>query len=216
MMKPFILISVIAMTLSSNVRAELPPLIPRELLFGNPERTSPQLSPDGTRLAWLAPDTNNVLQVWVQGLQEGASAAKPVTADKRRGIRRYLWAKDNRTLLYMQDSDGDENWHVYGVDLPSGNIRDYTPFQGVRAGVVDLNPDFPSEVLLELNLRTRELRRAPAKSQNRGLEPDTENPAISLAGALTQSSACVLASFPRLTAAPRSGFAKRSPQIGNR
>ena len=116
-------------------RAELPPLIPRQLLFGNPEKTSPALSPDGKRLAWLAPDTNNVLQVWVQTI--GQEDAKIVTADKKRGIRQYLWAKDNRTLLYLQDSDGDENFHVYGVDLGSGNVRDYSPFQGVRAGLVD-------------------------------------------------------------------------------
>ena len=59
---------------------------------------------------------------------------KVVTADKKRGIRQYFWAEDDRTLLYMQDTDGDENFHVYGVDLTTGNVRDYTPFQGVRAG----------------------------------------------------------------------------------
>jgi dipeptidyl aminopeptidase/acylaminoacyl peptidase len=166
-----------AMTTLSNLRAELPPLIPRELLFGNPERTAPQLSPDGMRLAWLAPDTNNVLQVWVQALEKEAPAGKPVTADKRRGIRQYLWAKDNRTLLYMQDSDGDENWHVYGVDLPSGNVRDYTPFQDVRAELVDLNPDLPNEVLLSLNLRNRELNDVHRLNlKTGGLELETENP----------------------------------------
>ena len=136
-------------------QAELPPLIPRDLLFGNPERTSPALSPDGARLAWLAPDTNNVLQVWVKTVSKEDD--KIVTADKKRGIRQYFWAKDNRTLLYLQDSDGDENFHIYGVDLPSGNVRDFTPFQGVRAQVTDLNPDFPNEVLVELNVRDRSL-----------------------------------------------------------
>jgi dipeptidyl aminopeptidase/acylaminoacyl peptidase len=158
-----------------SARADLPPLISRDILFGNPERTAPALSPDGTRLAWLAPDTNNVLQVWVQTV--GKSDQKIVTADKKRGIRQYFWAKDNRTLLYMQDSDGDENFHVYGVDLPSGNVRDFTPFQGVRASVADLNPDFPNELLVSLNLRNRELfdiYRLNVK--NGALELDTENP----------------------------------------
>src|SRR5215470_9356137 len=82
--------------------AELPPLIPRDVLFGNPERTSPALSPDGKRLAWLAPDTNNVLQVWVKTV--GKDDDKIVTADKKRGIRQYLCAKNNRTLVYLQDS----------------------------------------------------------------------------------------------------------------
>lgn len=153
----------------------LPPLIPRDLLFGNPERTSPALSPDGKLLAWLAPDTNNVLQVWVQTV--GRDDGKIVTADKKRGIRQYLWAKDNRTLLYLQDSDGDENFHVYGVDLPSGNVRDLTPFQGVRAMVTDLNPDYPDQLLVQLNVRDRSLFDVYRISLRTGsLEMDTENP----------------------------------------
>ena len=154
---------------------ELPPLISRDLLFGNPERTSPALSPDGKRLAWLAPDTNNVLQVWVKTV--GKDDDKIVTADKKRGIRQYFWAKDNRNLLYLQDSDGDENFHTFGVDLDSGNVRDYTPFQGVRAQVTGLNPDFPNEILVALNLRNRSLFDVYRLNlKNGALELDTKNP----------------------------------------
>src|SRR5437762_513676 len=81
-------------------RADLPPLITRDVLFGNPERTTPKLSPDGKRLAWLAPDKKDVLQVWVRTI--GKKDDKMVTADKKRGIRIYFWAHDNRTLLYEQ------------------------------------------------------------------------------------------------------------------
>ena len=163
------------MIMTAAVKGELPPLISRDLLFGNPERTSPALSPDGKRLAWLAPDTNNVLQVWVKTV--GKDDDKIITADKKRGIRQYFWAKDNRNLIYLQDSDGDENFHVYGVDLGSGNVRDYTPFQGVRAQITDLNPDFPNEVLLELNLRDRSLFDVYRLNlKNGALELDTENP----------------------------------------
>jgi dipeptidyl aminopeptidase/acylaminoacyl peptidase len=165
----------VALLGSVDLRADLPPLIPRDLLFGNPERTSPTLSPDGTRLAWLAPDTNNVLQVWVKTI--GQSDDKIVTADRKRGIRQSYWAKDNRTLLYLQDSDGDENFHIYSVDLPSGNVRDCTPFQGVRAAITDLNPDFPNDVLLTLNLRNRTLFDVHRLNlRNGALELDTENP----------------------------------------
>src|SRR5947208_718729 len=114
---------------TSQLFAELPPLIPRDVLFGNPERTAPQLSPDGKRLAWLAPDKKNVLQVWVKTI--GKDDDKIVTADKKRGIRQYTWARDNKTLLYLQDNDGDENFHVYGVDLAAGIVRDLTAIQGV-------------------------------------------------------------------------------------
>jgi dipeptidyl aminopeptidase/acylaminoacyl peptidase len=174
-MKRFSLVAIVVAFLIQDVRADLPPLIPRDVLFGNPERTSPALSPDGKRLAWLAPDTNNVLQVWVKTV--GKDDDKIVTADKKRGIRQYFWAKNNRTLLYMQDSDGDENFHIYGVDLESGNVRDCTPFQGVKAAVVDLNPDFPDDVLISLNLRTRELFDVHRLNLKSGaVELDTENP----------------------------------------
>jgi dipeptidyl aminopeptidase/acylaminoacyl peptidase len=155
--------------------AQLPPLISRDILFGNPERASPKLSPDGQRLAWVAPDKQNVLQVWVKTV--GKDDDKMVTADKKRGIRQYFWAEDNKTLLYQQDNDGDENFHVYGVDLASGNVRDYTPFQGVRAGVADVNPDFPDEILIEANIRNRQLMDVHRLSLKTGaLTLDTENP----------------------------------------
>src|SRR5438445_7676310 len=159
----------------SSARAELPPLIPREVLFGNPERVSPQISPDGERLAWIAPNTNNVLQVWVKTI--GKDDDKVVTADKKRGIRQYFWAEDSRTVIYMQDMDGDENWHAYGVDLVSGNIRDYTAFQGVRAQVTATDPNFPDELLVELNLRSREVFDVYRLNLKTGaLALDTENP----------------------------------------
>jgi dipeptidyl aminopeptidase/acylaminoacyl peptidase len=165
----------VSVLMIAAAQGELPPLISRDLLFGNPERTLPALSPDGKRLAWLAPDTNNVLQVWVR--TAGKDDDKIITADKKRGIRQYLWAKDNRNLIYLQDNDGDENFHAYGVDLDSGNVRDYTPFQGVRAEITDLNPDFPNDMLVQLNLRDRSLfdvYRLNLKTG--GLELDTENP----------------------------------------
>ena len=80
----------------ARLGAELPPIIPRDALFGNPERSQPRLSPDGQRLAWIAPDKKNVLQVWVKTV--GKDDDKMVTADKKRGIRRYFWAEDNKTL----------------------------------------------------------------------------------------------------------------------
>src|SRR5262245_41561902 len=86
------------------------PLIPRDVLFGNPDKAAPQISPDGTKIAFLAP-LNGVLNVWVGPLSD-AGAAKAVTNDTNRGIRRYLWAYDNTHIIYLQDTGGDENWRV--------------------------------------------------------------------------------------------------------
>src|SRR5262245_16098142 len=96
-------------------RGELPPLIPRAVLFGNPTKASPRLSPDGKRLAYLAPDKKNVLQVWVQTV--GKDDAKQVTNDKKSGISIHQWTYQPDTLVYLQDNDGDENYHIYAVNV---------------------------------------------------------------------------------------------------
>src|SRR5215468_6415575 len=134
-----------------TARAETP-LIPREVLFGNPERTSPAISPDGTRLAWLQPD-QGILQVWVQTV--GKDDAAPVSADRQRPIRAFRWGQDSRTVLYLQDVKGDEDWHVLGVDLESKQVRDLTPYDGVRAQIVRDSPRRPTEILVALNLQDR-------------------------------------------------------------
>jgi dipeptidyl aminopeptidase/acylaminoacyl peptidase/lysophospholipase L1-like esterase len=151
------------------------PLIPRKVLFGNPVKTSPQISPDGKRLSYLAPDNKNVLQVWVQTV--GKDDAKVVTADKKRGIRIHMWAFAPDTILYAQDNDGDENWHVYSVNLQTNVIRDLTPFQGVRAEIVALDRNFPNEMLVGLNLtdrRTHDVYRIDLTTG--GVTLDTKNP----------------------------------------
>jgi dipeptidyl aminopeptidase/acylaminoacyl peptidase len=125
-------------------------LIPREVLFGNPERTNPRISPDGGRLAWIAP-TDGVLNVWVAPLDD-LDAAAPVTTDRDRGIRSYAWAHDDRTLLYVQDRGGDENWRLYGVDLLTGGpTRDLTPFDDVQVQLLGLDKRHPDAVLVGLN-----------------------------------------------------------------
>ena len=127
------------------------PLIPRRLFFGNPDRTSVQISPDGRHLSWLAP-LDGVLNVWV-ARRDDIESAKPVTKDAGRGIRTYLWAHNNTHLLYLQDSNGDENWRLYAVDLATGNVRNLTPFEGVLAHIKIASPKFPDEIVVGLNHR---------------------------------------------------------------
>ncbi len=178
----------LALVCALSARAQTPPaaapaatpsaapvLIPRDLLFGNPERSSPKLSPDGKRLAWLAPDKKDVLQVWVKTVGKDDDAQ--VTDDKRRGIRMYYWAEDSGTLLYLQDSDGDENYHVYAVDLAAKSVRDLTAYQGIRAGVEAVSHKFPGRILVSMNLRNRQLFDVYRVDLKTGaLELDTTNP----------------------------------------
>ena len=152
-------------------------LIPLEVLFGNPERLNPQLSPDGTAMAYAAPDARGVLQVWVRPLDQ--EEARPVTADQRRGIRTFAWAHDGAHLLYLQDRDGDESWHVYAVGIGAEleAARDLTPFEGVQAQLVALEPAVPHQALIALNRidrRRHDVYRVDLRSGAMTL--DTENP----------------------------------------
>lgn len=159
----------------AHARAELPPLIPRDVLFGNPERSSVQISPDGKHLAFLAPDDKNVLQVWVRPTDK--DEPKKVTSDEKRGIRQYFWAHDGKHLLYLQDKGGDENFHLFAAELATGKTRDLTPFDGVRVQGVELDEKHPDAVLVGLNKRAKtafDMHRVTISTGEEKL--DTENP----------------------------------------
>jgi len=154
---------------------ELPPLIKRDILFGNPERTRPRLSPDGKYLAYIAPDENNVLQVRLRTV--GQEDDRQLTADRKRGIRIFFWTYSGEQLIYLQDTDGDENWHLYLVNIQSNLVRDLTPFQGVQADQIALDQNFPNQILVGININDRrkhDIYRINLK--NGAVELDTDNP----------------------------------------
>src|SRR5439155_14350172 len=109
----------------------------------------PQISPDGTYLTYIAPDGRDVLQVWLRTV--GKEDDRVLTADPKRGIRAYFWTFLPGQFVYLQDTDGDENWHVFAVDIATGAARDLTPFDGVQAQVVALEPELPDQMLVALN-----------------------------------------------------------------
>jgi len=129
-------------------------LIPRKILFGNPEKAGPQISPDGKLLAYLAPE-KGVLNVWIRTL--GKDDDHVVTSDKKRGIRQYFWQPDSQHILYRQDQDGDENWHVYQTELATKITRDLTPFAGIQARVEYVDWEHPNEILVGINVRNPQL-----------------------------------------------------------
>lgn len=130
------------------------PLIPKEILFGNPWKANPQISPDGRLLSFLAP-VNGVLNIWV-GPVDGDDY-RPVTQDTDRGIRSYLWSFSDNHLIYLQDVGGDENWRLYITDLEKGETRDLTPFPDVRAIPAKVNRNHPDSILVMLNRDNPEL-----------------------------------------------------------
>src|SRR6266704_4197731 len=138
---------------SFTIYAELPALIPREVLFGNPERADPQISPDGSQLTWLAPDKNGVLNVWVSVVD--GSNPHPNTNETDHPIHYYRWAADGKHILYLHDNNGDEIDHLFSADLMTSNVRDLTPFRGVRTQNVLTDSQHPKSLLVALNLRDR-------------------------------------------------------------
>ena len=126
------------------------PLIPRSVLYGNPEKAGPQIAPDGKTLAYLAPQ-EGVLNVWLR--TPGQDDDRVLTNDTKRGIRAYSWQPDSQHILYIQDQGGDENWHLYQTDIHTRETRDLTPYPNVRAQIIAVHPDFPNELLVGLNLR---------------------------------------------------------------
>ena len=155
-------------------------LIPRSVLFGNPERTGPQISPNGSELAWIAP-RDGVLNLWVAPISGDAgvdwAAARPITEDKDRGIRALRWAWDSKHVLYVQDVGGDENWRLYDIDLESLERRDLTPFKGIHATIIGASKRRPSEVLVGINADNPQLHDVYRLNLDSGeLVKEIENP----------------------------------------
>ncbi|MDB6092059.1 MAG: family peptidase [Gammaproteobacteria bacterium] len=130
------------------------PLIQRSALFGNPVRAQARLSPDGRYISFLAP-REGVLNVWLAPSGK-LGEAKPLTNDRKRGIRQHTWAEDGRHVLFLQDEGGDENWRVYSVDVETGRQIDLTPLEKVRAEIVGLSYQRPDVALIALNDRKPE------------------------------------------------------------
>ncbi|MFI0434462.1 MAG: S9 family peptidase [Parachlamydiaceae bacterium] len=161
---------------AEDQKVSLPPLIPRQLLFGHPVKASAKLSYDGTKLAYLAPDSKNILNVWVRDLEKKEDD-KQVTHDTKRGIRQFLWSFDHRSILYIQDKDGDENWHLYQANLLTNTTKDLTPFDGVKVEILDADAHFPDEMLIQMNKRDPTLFDVYRLNLKTGqLEIETENP----------------------------------------
>lgn len=153
--------------------ATVPELIPREVLFGNPDRVLPRISPDGRSLSYVAP-VEGVLNVWVGPLD---GEARPLTDDRDRGVRQYFWAHDGRHLLYLQDKGGDENWRLHAVELSTRAVRDLTPFEEVQAQVVEVSKHHPDRILVGLNRHRPELHDVYQLELSTGrLEKLVENP----------------------------------------
>jgi Tol biopolymer transport system component len=140
----------------------LPPLIDRELLFGDPEITAAEVSPDGKYLAFMKP-WSKTRNIWVKKTGEPFSAAKLLTTETKRPVAGYLWSRDGKFILYAKDKDGDENFNLYSVDPAASpaagaeapSSRDLTGLTGVRVQPYSVPKNDPDIVYIGLNDRDK-------------------------------------------------------------
>ncbi|HEY6334078.1 MAG TPA: alpha/beta fold hydrolase [Blastocatellia bacterium] len=137
-----------------------PPIIDRELLFGDPVISGAQISPDGQFIAFIKP-LNGTRNIWVKRTAAPFDSAKPLTNDTKRPIPVYFWSRDGKFILYVQDKGGDENFNVYAVnpgdtpvagqDVPTS--RNLTDLKGVRAFLYDAPKSNPDLLYVGINDR---------------------------------------------------------------
>jgi len=146
--------------LAAPLRAELPPLIDRDLFFGEVEISGAQISPDGRYISFLKPYLG-ARNIWVKQAGEPFSAARPVTAETRRPIPGYFWSRDSKFILYVKDQDGDENYNVYAVDpsqappagAPVPVSRNLSNAKGARTIIYEVPKSDPAHIYIGLNDR---------------------------------------------------------------
>ncbi len=139
-----------------------PPLIDRELFFGDPEIAGAQISPDGKFIAFIKP-FKGTRNVWIKKTEEPFDSAKPITADTTRPIPAYFWSRDGKFILFVQDKAGDENYLVYAVnpaESPAAGqevsaARNLTDLKGVRAQIVSVPRSEPDAIYVALNDRDK-------------------------------------------------------------
>ena len=142
--------------------AQQPALIDREIFFGNPEYAGAQISPDGKYISFIKP-YKDTMNVWVKGIDEPFSAARPMTADTARPVRQYFWSRDAKYILFVQDKGGDENFNVYAVnpadkpvagsDVPTA--RNITDAKGIRAIIQAVPKSDPDVIYVGINDRDK-------------------------------------------------------------
>lgn len=128
-----------------------PELIARKDLFGNPSRSGAAISPDGQSVAFLAP-RDGVMNIWVAPIGD-IEAAKPLTAETDRPIRRFFWTPAGDQILYLQDKGGNEDFLLYGVDVASAETKPLTPFEKTTVQIVAVSRQVPDAILVGLNNR---------------------------------------------------------------
>ncbi len=134
--------------------AQQPAIIDREVFFGDPEISGSQLSPDGRFISFIKP-LGGVRNVFVKGIDQPFSSARPVTFETKRPVGGYFWSIDGKFILFVKDNDGDENFNVYAVNPAEEKpaARNLTEGKNVRAFIQGVPRSEPDAIYVGLNDR---------------------------------------------------------------
>ena len=152
------------------------PKIPLEDFFKNPEKSSFQLSPDGKKIAYMKPweEGNRMMNVYIKTI--GDNQEKRITNASNRSLYGYFWLNDDR-IAYIQDKGGDENIHIYAVNIDGTNDLDLTPFENIQARITDDLDEDPDHMIVSINNRDPRVHDAYRLNVNTGqLSLIAENP----------------------------------------
>ncbi len=146
----------VAAKISNNLRlslADLPPLIKRETLFANPDKLNLQISPDGKYITYMAPDKNNLLQIWIRNVDRPND--RTLTSNKKYCIQSYLWSYNCEQIIYRQDVNNNGNFQIFAINIKNRKVTNLTPKKNVQARIIALDRKYPHQLLVGLNIRDK-------------------------------------------------------------
>lgn len=116
--------------------------------FAKPKASTFRFSPDGKYMSYREKDENGKRHVFVKNIASGE--VKRAIEEKEELIRGYGWINNER-LVFLKDKGGDENYHVYAVNIDGSDQKDLTPFEGVRADFSELLKEDKDHIIVQMN-----------------------------------------------------------------
>jgi dipeptidyl aminopeptidase/acylaminoacyl peptidase len=101
--------------------------------FKRPDKYSFKFSPDGNYISYRKRNDNGKAHIYINDTSTGEELEVVQETDEL--IRGYAWANATR-IIYVKDQGGDENYHLYAIDINGANAVDLTPFEGVRVSIL--------------------------------------------------------------------------------
>jgi RNA polymerase sigma factor (sigma-70 family) len=139
----------------SSASSDLQEIIPRELLFSEPLRCNPKISPDGTKLAYIA-SVNNIMNLWIKTIDKDDD--RVITDFKKSSIFLYVWI-NNTYIIYLQDAEGTEEWLLYKLNIETGEVKILTPYKNIKVGFFSAHcEEFPHELIISMNKDNRSIQ----------------------------------------------------------